>query len=200
MFVSLPPFIDETKLKFWRGIVDRCLAAGLQSFAVSNAGHFPLVKGAKEVVADAPLWCVNRFTQRELFALGAGKFVYSCEDEYLNIRNSAAAAGIVPVYGKPPLFISRMPPGTACDTEMTDPHGNRFTVCVKNGLYYTLPVTPMCLFAKREKLSSCGIENFLIDLSFHTPDYGTANRLITGFKTGTRTDNGSIFNFKAGLR
>jgi putative protease len=200
IFIALPPFIEETAVDFWRGTVKKCMAAGLQSFAVSNIGHLPLVKGAKEVVADALIWCVNRFTQKELAARGIGKFIYSYEDEFLNIRNTAAGAGIVPVYGKPPLFISRMKPGVGCGTVTADPHGNRFVVSAKNGLYYTLPVTPMCLFAKREKLSSCGIENFLIDVSFHgSPDYGVISKLTAGFRDGVRTEGGTIFNFKAGL-
>ena len=199
IFIALPPFIDEAKINFWRGIVEKCLSAGLKSFAISNIGHFPLVKGAKEVIADSQISCINRFTQKELFARGISKFVYSCEDEFLNIRNTAVNTGIAPVYGKPPLFISRMKPGVECGTPMTDPHGNGFIVNTKNSLYYTLSTTPVCLFAKREKLSSCGIENFLIDLSFCEPDYDILNKLVSGFRDGVRVDNGSIFNFKAGL-
>jgi len=204
--VAIPPFIDECNLGFWRNIIKECLSAGLQSFTISNAGHFPIVNGAKRLVADAPLWCVNRFTQKELEARGVGEFVISYEDEYLNIRNTAdcidstAISGIAPVYGKPPMFISRMPPGINCDTVVTDPHGGKFFVARKNGLYYTLPDTPMCLFAKRKKLSECGIENFLIDVCFHTPDYEIINKLITGFRDGVRVENGTLFNFKAGLR
>jgi len=200
IFIALPPFIPEPQLALWRDIVNKCMAAGLQSFVISNIGHFPIIKGAKEVVADALIWCVNRFTQKELAARGINKFVYSYEDEFLNIRNTAVSMGIVPAYSRPPLFISRMKPGVDCDTVMSDPHGNQFIVNKKNYLYYTLPVVPMCLFAKRDKLSSCGVENFLIDVSFHdNPDYGIINKLIAGFKDGVRVDNGTIFNFKAGL-
>ncbi|MCL2183846.1 MAG: U32 family peptidase [Chitinispirillia bacterium] len=200
IFIALPPFIEETNIHFWRDTVKKCMAAGLQSFAISNIGHLPLVNKSKNIAADALLWCLNRFTQKELSARGVSKFVYSYEDEYLNIRNTAADAGIAPLYGNPPLFISRMKPGIDNDKIISDPHGGKFTVRAKNNLYYTLPETPMCLFAKREKLSSCGIGDFLIDVSFINPDYGTANKLIAGYKDGVRVDKGSIFNFKAGLR
>jgi len=203
IIIALPPFIEETRLDFWRPVVKKCLYAGIESFAVSNVGHFPLVKGAKYIVADAPLWCLNRFTQEYLKSLGVNSFVFSYEDEYLNIRNTCQPmeiAGIAPVYCKPPMFISRMPPAIACGTTVTDPHNNSFTVSQKNNLYYTLPNTPVCLFAKRKKLSECGIENFLIDVSFHKPNHDTLNKLVQGFKDSIRIDNGSIFNFKAGLR
>ncbi|MCL2218349.1 MAG: U32 family peptidase [Chitinispirillia bacterium] len=199
IFIALPPFIEETKINFWRDTVKKCMAVGLQSFAISNIGHFPLVNKPKNIIADALIWCLNRFTQKELAARGVSKFVYSYEDEFLNIRNTAADTGIVPLYGNPPLFISRMAPGIDNNRVIADPHGSKFIVRTKNNLYYTLPATPMCLFAKREKLSSCGISDFLIDVSFINPDYDTANRLITGFKDGVRVDNGTIFNFKAGL-
>jgi len=203
VIVALPPFIEEARLDFWRTVVKKCMAVGIESFTISNAGHFPLVKGAKYIAADAPLWCLNRFTQKHLKSHGVNSFVLSYEDEYLNIRNicqPAGIAGIAPVYCKPPMFISRMPPAIESGTTVTDPHNNSFFVSTKNNLYYTLPNTPMCLFAKRKKLSECGIENFLIDVSFHEPDHNTLNRLIQGFRDGTRIDNGSIFNFKAGLR
>jgi putative protease len=198
--IALPPFIDEAKIKVWHKIVEKCLSAGLQSFTISNIGHFPLVKGTKQVTADALLWCLNRFTQSSLISCGVAQFIYSYEDEYLNIRDTAAPIGIAPIYGRPPLFISRMPTPVKCDTVLSDPHNNKFFVSAKNNLYYTLPQSPMCLFAKREKLSSCGIENFLIDLCFHKPDRDLVNKLVTGFKDGVRMEKSTIFNFKAGLR
>ncbi|MDR3013620.1 MAG: U32 family peptidase [Chitinispirillales bacterium] len=198
--IALPPFIEEPKIKFWRGIVEKCLSAGLFSFTISNIGHFPLVNGARHVTADGFLWCLNRFTQRELASRGIGKFVYSYEDEYLNIRDAASFAGIAPIYGKPPLFISRMPTIAGRDTIITDPHGNKFSVAIKNGLYYTLPQSPLCLFARREKLLNCGIEKFLIDLCFHNPSWETVNNLVSSFRDGKKIEGSTIFNFKAGLR
>ena len=200
--IALPPFIEEARLGFWRGVVERCLSVGIESFAISNAGHFPLVKGAKFLIADAPFWCLNRSTQEYLKSRGINMFVLSYEDEFLNIRNTCSTVGIVgimPVYGKPPMFISRMPPAVNCEVTVTDPHGNSFFIKQKNNLYYTLPTTPMCLFAKKKKLSECGIENFLIDVSFQKPNYDTLNKLVHGFRNGIRIDNGSLFNFKAGL-
>jgi putative protease len=202
VIITLPPFIEEARLGFWRGVVERCLSVGIESFAISNVGHFPLVKYATFLVVDAPLWCLNRFTLEYLKSRGANMFVFSYEDEFLNIRNTCSTveiAGIAPVYCNPPLFISRMPPAVDCGVTVTDPHGNSFFVKQKNNLYYTLPTTPLCLFAKRKKLSECGIENFLIDVSFQKPDYDTLNKLVLGFRNNTRIDNGSLFNFKAGL-
>jgi putative protease len=92
-----------------------------------------------------------------------------------------------------------MPTPINRDTVVTDPHDNKFFVAVKNNLYYTLPQSQMCLFARRERLSNCGIENFLIDLCFHEPDYEIVNKLVIGFKGGVKVENSTIFNFKAGL-
>jgi putative protease len=211
--VALPPFIEEPRLVLWQGIIDKCVSVGIRSFTVSNIGHIPLVKhvcnGAGRIVADSLLWCMNRFTRAELSEHGVDESVFSWEDEYLNIRDNvyppATATGggmlsVAPVYGRPPLFISRMKPAIDAGETAVDPHGNAFVVSTKNGLYYTLPVTPVCLFAKRKKLSECGVSDFLIDVSFHEPDYRLMNTLINGFKDGVRIGDGTIFNFKAGLR
>jgi putative protease len=255
--IALPPFIEEPKLAFWRGVVKKCLSSGISSFTISNIGHFPLVAGAETLTAGSQLYCLNRFAQRELADRGVGGFVFSHEDEYLNIRNSvdpvsastqnsgsastrkstptstrqstSAPApkpapapmlastpsstptpilGIFPIYSAPPLFVSRMKPAIDTGATAVDPHGNEFFVAAKNGLYYTLPRAPVCLFAKRKRLSESGIENFLIDVSFHGDPagaggdggYGLVSELVRGFKDGVRAAGSGAFNFKAGLR
>jgi putative protease len=207
IFIALPPFIEEPKLTLWRGIVDKCLSVGLRSFAVSNVGHFRLVKGADRIVSDSPLWCLNRFAQAELLRRGADRFVFSWEDEYLNVRDSVypppasgVASGAAPIYGRPPLFISRMKPSLNNGETAIDPHGGAFFVSTKNALYYTIPITPVCLFAKRKKLSECGVNEFLIDVSFHEPGYELMGALMSGYKEGVRINGATIFNFKAGLK
>ncbi|MDR2592705.1 MAG: U32 family peptidase [Chitinispirillales bacterium] len=205
--VALPPFIEELKLALWRGIVEKCLSVGLRSFTVSNVGHFPLVKGAERIISDSLLWCLNRFTQVELSGRGVSRFIFSWEDEYLNIRDSVypppvsnAISGVAPIYGRPPLFISRIKPPLPCGETAVDPHGGAFFVSTKNDLCYTLPKTPVCLFAKRKKLSECGVNDFLIDLSFHEPSYELMGALMSGYKQNIRIDGSTIFNFKAGLK
>jgi hypothetical protein len=44
------------------------------------------------------------------------------------------------------------------------------------------------------------VNEFLIDVSFHEPDYGLTGALINGFKDGVRIGDGTVFNFKAGLK
>jgi putative protease len=215
MTIALPPFIPESKLDHWRGIVEKFTSMGLQSFTISNIGHFALVNNGQQITADSAISCLNRFTQVELAARNVKQFVYSYEDDYLNIRNTVPPVtykkmrqkstypkeivGIVPIYGRPPLFISSLEPAVDDNTAVTDPHGNEFFVAAKNGLYYTLPKTPVCLFAKLDRLSECGLADFLIDLSFHEPDYDALYKLMALYKTGTKVEGASIFNFKAGL-
>jgi len=181
-------------------ILQKCHRLGLHSFALFNAAHFNLVSGAERVMADSPLWCLNTAAQAQLQSWGADRFVYSPEDEILNIRAAASPKGVAILFGKPNLFISRMHPGADLGKMMKDPHGNRFAVQEKNRLYYTIAENPLCLFAKRAKLQSCGIHSFLIDLSFHQPDYSFAGMLISHYRASTRVEGGSISNFKAGLK
>ncbi|MDR2728149.1 MAG: U32 family peptidase [Chitinispirillales bacterium] len=200
LFIALAPFIEETRLEIWRNIVEKCISAGLRSFALSNAGHFVLVKGAKNLMVQAPLWSLNRFTQKELEKSGVHWFEYSPEDDFMNIRAAASPKGVVTLYSKPPLFISRVPPPVVKNAVFTDPHKNSFFTKVKNSLCYTLPQTPVCLFAKREKLMNCGIENFLIDLNFHEPNHNFFEKTISSFKSNIKIEESTLFNFKLGLK
>ncbi|MDR0306670.1 MAG: U32 family peptidase [Chitinispirillales bacterium] len=200
LFIAPPPFIEESKLDVWHSIIKKCRGAGLQSFAVSNAGHFELVKEAKHLSAQTPLWSLNRLTQKELQKRYVEWFEYSSEDDFINLRAASSIKGIVTLYGKPQLFISRMPPPVAGGSILSDSHKNGFFVKVKNNLCYTIASTPVCLFAKREKISSCGIENFLIDLCFHDPDQKLADSLVSNFRAGVKVEGSTMFNFKLGLR
>jgi len=200
LFIALAPFIEETKLEIWRNKIEKCKNAGLQSFALSNAGHFSLINKAKRLMTQTPLWSLNRFTQKELEKRGVHWFEYSPEDDFMNIRAAVSQKGIAALYSKPPLFISKIPPPAGKNAVFTDPHKNSFFTKVKNSLCYTLPQTPVCLFAKREKLVSCGIENFLIDLNFHEPDQKFSDRLISSFKSNIKIEDAALFNFKLGLK
>jgi len=200
IFIALAPFIEETKLEIWRNQIEKCKNAGLQSFALSNASHFLLTDKAKNLMIQTPLWSLNRFAQKEFEKRGVQWFEYSPEDDFMNIRAAVSQKGIVTLYSKPPLFISRVPPPAGKNTVFTDSHKNSFFTKVKNSLCYTLPQTPVCLFAKREKLMSCGIQNFLIDLNFHEPDSKLSNELISSFKLNMKIEDSTLFNFKLGLK
>jgi U32 family peptidase len=200
LLVALPPFIPEHELDAWKSIVDQCRRAGIPRGACANLSHAVIFGKGFECVADVQLGCLNRASQAAVRSMGFGAFIYSYEDDYLNIKASASDRGVVCLFSFVPLFISRIHPAVRMNTRLADPHGNRFITAEANGLFYLLPEEPMCLTHRRRKLTACGIHDFLIDLSFCTPDSGYLQKIIDCYKNGTRLPDTGLFNFKAGLK
>jgi hypothetical protein len=127
-------------------------------------------------------------------------FTYSLEDEYLNIKNAISDRGILYLYSQVPLFISRISPSLPQSENLTDTLDNDFISILQNELYYLVSKKPFCIFNRKDKLSSEGIKNFCIDLSFISPDQVHLNSILKGYKENTRSPNSEFFNFKAGLK
>ena len=200
LLVALPPFIPENEIKAWRKLLNRFRKVGVSRGVCSNIGHAEIFGPGFACIADAPLWCLNRAAQAALRQAGFGKFIYSWEDDYLNIKAAASPEGMVCLFSRVPLFVSRIRPAVRLGMDFSDPHGNRFVATSAHGLYYLIAEKPLCLTHAKKKLSPLGIHNFLLDLSFCEVDPGWLGRLIECYKTGTRMPGSSVFNFKAGLR
>jgi hypothetical protein len=166
----------------------------------SNIGHATVFPKGFELFADAALGCLNRTAQVALDEIGFSGFVYSYEDDYLNIKAAASERGIACLFSLVPLFVSRIRPAVRPGAELSDPHDNRFVVVRANGLFYLLPKAAMGLTHRRKKLAECGIHDFLIDLSFCAPNQLFLQKIIDSYKNGTRLPGTALFNFKAGLK
>ena len=121
-----PPFIAEGELARWRTLLDRFHRAGIRKGMCLNIGHTPLFGKRFDLIADASLWCVNRASQAALHNMGFGNFAFSWEDDYLNIKATAAEDGIAYLFSHVPLFVSRIHPAVVPGREFSDPHANRF--------------------------------------------------------------------------
>ena len=197
---AFPPFIPDNELGEWRLLIDRLQKAGVASWNCSNIGHRLFLNKGQTLIADSPLACLNRASQKTLLSMGFTYFTYSLEDDYLNIKAAASPLALVYLFSTPPLFISRIHPAIKPGTPFSDPHNNRFITAEANGLHYLLPLKPFCITHRREKLSELGIKNFIIDLSFRKADPEYLQTVMDGYKNGVRLSETSVFNFKAGLK
>ena len=106
-----PPFIAEGELARWRTLLDRFHRAGIRKGMCLNIGHTPLFGKRFDLIADASLWCVNRASQAALHNMGFGNFAFSWEDDYLNIKATAAEDGIAYLFSMcRSLFPAYIPP------------------------------------------------------------------------------------------
>ena len=138
LVLALPPFIPEGETREWRTVIARFRKAGVRRGVCSNIGHQALFGNGFDCIADASLWCLNRASQAALRRGGFGRFVYSWEDDYLNMKAAASPAGIVCLFSRVPLFVSRVHPAVKMGLTVTDPHGNRFVTVQAHGMYCLL--------------------------------------------------------------
>lgn len=200
LLIHLPPFIPEQEINGWQSQVGRCKEAGINGGVCSNIGHPLIFPKGLEIVSDYPLGCMNRVSQSALKNLGFSSFIFSYEDDYLNIKACDSPEGIACLFAYVPLFISRIRPAVGAEAILSDPHGNRFMTAERHGLFYLLSKEPFCLTHRRRKLSEAGIHDFLIDLTFCRLDRDFLSRLIDCYTNNTRMPDTGLFNFKAGLK
>ena len=204
LFIALPPFIPEHEVTGWQSLAGRFMEAGISRGVCSNISHPLIFPKGFEIVADSPLGCLNRASQGALQKTGFKGFIHPYEDDYLNIKASAAAKAsareIVCLFAVPQLFVSRIRPSVRPSAALIDAHGNVFITAEANGLFYLLSKEPFCFTRHRRKLSDAGLRDFLIDLSFCKADPAFLSRLVECYKNGVRLPDSSLFNFKAGLK
>ncbi len=198
--LSLPPFVSETDLREWERIVGILRNRGYTRWMTGNMWALSVLRKSDRITADSSLWCTNRATQAVLRThYAVDSFCYSLEDEYPNMRACASPHGWAYIYGRPPLFISRIPPAVLPGSHVTDSRDESFYIVERDGLFYTLPISPFCLFRRKSHLISAGIGNHLIDMSFVSPDLKFFTAIWESYQSGQNVQGSTLFNHKRGL-
>jgi U32 family peptidase len=198
--VGLPPFIPEADIGFWKQATGIIIQRGIRHFMCANIGQWILFDAPVITDGDFWIWTFNRPAQKALFERGIGRFSYSLEDDYPNMRNSASVQGRATLFSHVPLFISRIRPAAATNEKCRDALGNEFFVTEKHGLFFLVSKKPMCLFHKRKKLEEAGISSFIIDLRFCKPEKNLFKDLLRRYKQEAKIEESVMFNFKLGIR
>jgi U32 family peptidase len=200
LVLQFPLFIPNADLPAWRKLVHRLERHGHQRWACSHWSQKRLCGPNDRVIADVAMPCHNRASQKVLHSQGFEEFCYSVEDDFPNIRAIASPHAIAYVFGRIPLFISRIRPDVESGGVVTDARHKKFIVYHRNGLFYLVSDEPMCLFHQRRRLDECGIRNYLIDFSFYTPEPTFARTVVDHFHSGKRMIPSTMFNFKTWLQ
>jgi len=197
--IALPLFIPERDLATWRELIGACRQRGISRFFAGNLCGKELL-GDATAWSDFPLWCLNRAAQKATLDMGYSGFSFSVEDDAPNLKATGSSRGMAYLFGRVPLFVSRiatdLPPGTS----LSDPHDNRFITARRHGLHYLLPEKPFCLTHKREALREFGIRKFVLDFSFFAPDRGLVEKVIERYYKQEKVEGSPGFNFRLGLR
>ncbi|MGD9202688.1 MAG: peptidase U32 family protein [Chitinispirillia bacterium] len=200
LIISLPPFIPQHTIPIWKKTIAELYHAGIIKWMCSQFGEKQLFPDRCEIFADYPLWCINRVTQNLLLNNGFSSYYFSPEDDILNLKAIGNQWGLMPLYLKVPLFVSRIDPALPDNTFLKEKQNYRYIIKKKFGLWYLLSEKPLCLTHRRDKLKSMGIKNFVLDLSFHTPQRKTLSTILSYYSNKTKVPDTSLFNHKAGLK
>ncbi|ERP39091.1 peptidase U32 family protein [Chitinivibrio alkaliphilus] len=200
MILSLPPYIAESETGAWKKRIDSLKKAGFSRWMLGNIGFISFFDLSQDTLyADYSIWTVNRYTQKVLHDMGFSAFMYSPEDDILNLKRTGSSRGIMPVFMRIPVFVSRVRPTVSVQSVVEDSDGTPYGLHQNDGLTQLVSQTPLALTHRIKKLTECGISQFLIDLSFYPPDKKMVDRTVTAVQRSLKLE-GDLFNHKRGLK
>jgi putative protease len=197
--IQLPLFIPEKRISNWLKIITRLRKAGCRRFMAAQLWQLPLLDGAddSEIWAAETVYTLNDAAAAYLDSFGFERRILPLENDMENLYAARERRGVVPLYARPKLFVSRVPAlvsGTLCRDRTGE-----YRADVRDGILELTPALPLCWFQYLDDLESMGYRRFLIDLSSEKPSQNTFWRLLKHFEEGKAVQPSSPFNFKNGL-
>jgi hypothetical protein len=136
---------------------------------VSNWGHFSLFYSPPELLmADTTFNILNSQACSQLYDLGCRLLILSLENDRSNLqrllKDSRKFTPLVTVYGRPPLFTSRLEVRAPQSTAIRGSHRDNLLQQREDGLTLVRSDLPICLFEHLPELRKLGVTGFLLDL------------------------------------
>jgi putative protease len=169
LYWALPTIIPEKDLSFYRAQVSRLQNIGYNRWLVSNWGHFRFFDRQPEtLVADSTFNLLNSQACSLLHELGCERVILSLENDRLNLGSLLQAAGdfipLVTVYGRPPLFTSRLEVRPRQGTTIRSPGNDCLQQERRQGLTLVRSEVPLCLFEHLQNIRNLGVRGLVVDL------------------------------------
>jgi putative protease len=200
IYWALPAVIQEGELSFYRDQVSRWQGMGHSRWVVGNWAHFSLFSRPPEVlIADVTFNVLNSQAAFLLHETGCQGVIVSLENDRANLRELLPAIQalnpLVTVYGRPPLFTSRLRikirPGEVIrgyEEDGLDHHGEA-------GLTLLRPARPFCLFGHLKELRDLGARGLVIDLRGDRRKPERVRFLVEAFRRGRCAESSTTFNY-----
>ena len=173
---------------------------GVTRFALAQPGQQSLLPDAQmlTLLSTEDAYILNDAAALAVADQGFSDAVLPLENDLANLEDSANRGGIVPLYGFPPLFRSRMPLGKM--EESIRDRDAAYNIVVRDGITTVTPEQPAAILQHRARLEKLGYRKFLIDFSFQKPSQNAFNRILGAFDAGKPEKQARLFNFKDGLQ
>ena len=191
--------------------LEQLMRMGAREFMVSNPGHLTLLRewvkpgrGRVTLYGDWRLNCLNAQTEAVLADLGLSGLTISLETDEENLKEllarPAQAARILYLYGRPPLFTSRLKPaGLKSGQPVISPKKERFRVYQDQQSLVAVAEKPVSFASLLKYRHLGGVTAFLIDLEYDPRPLASAKEVTEAVHRGRPMRNTSRFNFERGL-
>lgn len=198
--IAFPPFIPETDIPLWKENINDLQKIGIHKWMCSQIGQKELIPHSNMLYSDSTIWTTNRATQKLLIKYGYSNFLYSPEDDILNLKAIGSPNGVMTLFAYISLFISRIKPSLAENTFLTDDKNCGFFPKKQDGLFYLIGERPICLTHRRDKLKDAGVYNYILDLSFCPVKKKFLKTVLSYYYNKEKFPKTTLFNHKAGLK
>ncbi len=194
--LHLPPIILPSQLSFYQQAITQLIQMGFKRWHLSNIGHLYLFPQQKDLTlsVDYTFNLGNHLALRILKGMGIKYLTLSVEMDKITLKEItkfwAPRDLIVMVFGRVPLFTSRLQPN--CKECLISPLDERYYPLLRDEVTYILAEEPFSLGQYIDELEGFGIRNFIVDMRF------LLNKQIKRIVTTRRVNlpRGFSFNYK----
>ncbi|MEJ5364184.1 MAG: peptidase U32 family protein [Desulfosoma sp.] len=200
---ALPPVLFERDEDYYRKAVAWYISKGYRSWEINNWGHldwfFPEAQAS--LTAGSRMNIRNKAAMAALGRLGCRWTVLSWEITREELRelimDPVPTVPVVPVYGRPPLFLSRIHPPILEDRPVKTPRGETYIYRKEGPLAALYADRPVNWFEKIPDLQAMGYRTFLMDMGDVTPTTEPREweRLLSGYLRQRADAPYSLFNY-----
>jgi putative protease len=206
---ELPPFIDEEDLPLFSQTINRLIKKGKKEFFLNNLSQFEFFNGGGvHLFGGSFLYALNSFSAKFLFDKAIENFIIPAESDFGNIvelsKTGIANKAIFYLSGFHILAISKMVlhKDLCLDNKLSalESAKDSFQIISKNETATIIAKYPIMLFSKKSAVRKLGVNKFLIDLSFISPDAKYLKFVLEAYENKVSGGWGNLFNFERGLK
>lgn len=201
---ALPPVLFEKETDYYRKAVAWYLSKGYRFWEINNWGHLDwfLGDGKAALTAGSRMNIRNKAAMAALAEVGCRSVVLSLEITREELReiltDPVPSVPVVTVYGRPPLFLSRIHPPILDNRPVRTSRGESYMYRKEGPLAALYPDRPFSWFEKIPQLEAMGYRVFLIDLrDGPVPlEKGQWERVLSGYERRRDDPPYVLFNYE----
>lgn len=201
IFIELPKFISEGKIKFYKNICEDLYRKGINNFMLSHISQKMIIPLKANFSTNENVYVFNDAASKFLSEEMVKYFTYPLENDFENYYSMRNREGLVPVYFHPDLFYSRMPVKIEnAENEFVDESKTKYKKTVIDGVTIVRPKYGVSFLQFKSKFEKLGYRNFLLNFSGELPSKENFEKILKAFNFGNKIEETTLFNLKRELK